>query len=158
MRLMDTSESEASESIKNGLLLARNVRLLNKEGSFIVVPHYPPGKANLTVNHCGKEVFWSEQAKIYVMQLIRTSADQVFEFSLRTHVSDVVFNSRFQQTPKVRSNYLKKVISKMLPNYNVVVFVWDENSNNRPQVVGKHKGDAIFMEPEFGSHVYILLV
>ena len=147
-----------SESIENGLLLARNARLLNSEDSFIVIPHYPPGKANLTVDHCGKEVFWSEQAKIYVMQLIKSSADLMLEFSLRKLVIDVVFNSRFQQTPKLRSNYLKKVISEMLPNYNVIVFVWNKKSKKRPQVVGEHKGDALFMEPELGSHVYILLV
>ena len=159
MRLTDTSES-----IENGIQIARNARSLNNENSFIVIPHYPQGKAHLTVDHCGKEVVWSEQAKIYVMQLIKSSAvlpselDQMVKLSLHKLVLNAVFNSRYQQTPKVRSNYLKKVISEMLPNYNVVVFVWNKKSKKRPQVVGEHKGDALFMEPELGSHVYILLV
>ncbi len=70
-------------------------------------------------------------------------------------VIKVVFDSR-------RDEYMKRAVSlwgdlkKMMPHHEVNVFVWPQSSSEMPRVFGPRKGEALFMEPEFGDHVFIV--
>ena len=93
---------------------------------------------------------------IRVCRLILSSANAIGDSALKSLLHRVVFESK-SMTFIDRSKHLDEQIFKMLPAYCRTVFVTPVGSNDRPQVYGPHKGLAYFSEPEFGTHVTIVL-
>ena len=69
----------------------------------------------------------------------------------------MVFESKSMNGASDRATHLWNEIKKLLPDYNATVFITYLDLNDRPKVYGPHKGLAYFSEPEFVSHVTIVL-
>ena len=95
--------------------------------------------------------------KIQIFRLRHSSAKAIDDSALKSLLHRVVFESKSIINNIERATNLLDQINKMLPDYNKTVFVTDANSNHRPEVYGSHKGLAYFWEPEFGTHVTVVL-
>ena len=92
-----------------------------------------------------------------VSRLDLSSAEAIGDSALKSLLHRVVFESKSMSVSLDRARYISDQIDKMLPAYYITVNVTNVSSNDRPQVYGPHKGLAYFWEPEFGTHVTIVL-
>ena len=94
---------------------------------------------------------------VKVCRLIRSNAKIIGDSALKSLLHRVVFESKLMNDNVERARQLFDEIDKMLPDSSKTVFATNVNSNDCPVVYGPHKGLAYFSEPEFGTHVTIVL-
>lgn len=113
----------------------------------------------------GRDLCWDMESETYVKRLNvsgggdgeATPAAVVSDSALKSLVHRQVFETR-HMSMEVRRDALVGALKEMLPDHCRHVHVWAKASADRPHVFGPpHKGEAVFLDPEFGDHVYILL-
>ena len=122
-----------------------------------------------SVSCSGRDLCWDTESETYVKRLNVSPSPResggtgagalavaVGDSSLKSLVHRLVFETR-DMSLEVRRDALVGALKEMLPDYCRHVHIWAMASTERPYVYGPHKGEAVFLEPEFGDHVYILL-
>ena len=99
----------------------------------------------------------NQQSTPRVMRLRSSSAESMNNSVLESLLHKMVFDSRSVTDNTKRAIHIYDRIVKMLPGTNPTIFVTPSDKKNKPQIFGPIKGVAHYWEPEFGSHVSVLL-
>jgi hypothetical protein len=90
-----------------------------------------------------------------VSRFNNSNGESLSDDALKSLLHRVVFDSRATKPDLARATHIYDQITKMLPGRNKALFVI--NTDKSIAVYGSHKGMAEFKEPEFGSHVTVVL-
>ena len=105
----------------------------------------------------GRLICWEHSTQTKVVKLNNSNGEEIGNAQLRALAFQLVFDSRKMRDEVKRCEHLSKKLQKMLPNHFPTICVWPANVTESPEVYGTTKGHALYMEPELGSHVFIVL-
>ena len=135
--------------------LAQNTHRMAPDCTFIAIP---AEEIHTVYSRNGaEEICWNRESKTYVLKVPPSKGSNVGDSQLTALAFQQVFESRKETLREQRADNLLAKLKLMLPNNNILVSVFDKNCTERPFLVGSNKGMALYMDPDLGDHVLILL-
>ena len=139
--------------------LAQNTHRMARHCTFVAFP--ARGFHTVYPEHT-EEICWNTESETYDAKVppsrnYRNEGSKVGDSQLTALAFQQVFESRKETHRGQRAQNLHDKLESMLPNNNILVSVFDKNSAECPFLVGPNKGLALYMDPDLGDHVLILL-